>query len=721
MRFFSLKSFTKASRGSSMPSTGSGMEAFSGIVMLLATAAYHALSSTPSLPAAQSTTIIAQRVIIPPTPTAPINLSPTKCTPTTTDSLNSSTYDTSKVAGVVGIAITLVGAVTLLRHVTSTQETPSETLPFRNGSGSSEDEDSNHTDEESSYEPDEDPSESQDEDDVSDDQDDSSDGNDSDSDPDYEPSDTETESESESEPAEDDDDSVEGRGSADPEDPPPPHSTTDFEFDDIPTPPKDLYDTFTLSLMFSAACLEAIKNYIHRRRALRRNLERNAEKYIKAMDISMSSENDNLGTLANTTTGYQSLQTAVGAAISTSVALCVRPRFDLIPWAPLQTPWLAKNITTSTLDLIHVDLEETIPSTPANATTVVSTDETIVGANNKTVVPSEDTTVTPADELIVIPAQKADSPREPTPIERYWATIIVFFILAVSALLTTKWDTLERQEEPDTKVFVKTMERVEEGEAEAEEIGQQEEEEDIQEIEKVEDAEIEIQDITDEGEEDREVIESTFPDDDDVIGINGIAVGIDATAEEEPAKTEETTRANHSEEKEIVNAIGEPPVFETLSTVDSEFFKVNVGSPEPEPAAELLEEKVRSPEEEGWQVVTRRSRWRRRESIPETETLSEEEEEQEEDLGALADSDSPELWEAFRQRGSNSDLAYIVNPSSPSPYRTARAQQKIKEGPGFGSLEMVKEFRIKIREQHAGDAEQPDDSKEETVRDLSIL
>ncbi|KAH0589431.1 hypothetical protein H2248_005188 [Termitomyces sp. 'cryptogamus'] len=27
---------------------------------------------------------------------------------------------------------------------------------------------------------------------------------------------------------------------------------------------------------------------------------------------------------------------------------------------------------------------------------------------------------------------------------------------------------------------------------------------------------------------------------------------------------------------------------------------------------------------------------------------------------------------------------------------------------------MVKEFRIKIREQHAGDAEQPDDSKEET-------
>ncbi|KAG5715138.1 hypothetical protein E4T56_gene17340, partial [Termitomyces sp. T112] len=167
MQLFSFKSFSKASRGagSSMPYTcGSGIEAFSGVVMLLATAMFHGLIARPTLPPAQQTTTVVQRAIVLPTPspTAPLNLTPTKSIPTTTASFPAANSPFScemlKVLSVVGVVGTFAGTVVLVRRPASTPtENSSETSsPSENGSGSVEDGDSMDSDasDESGYESD---------------------------------------------------------------------------------------------------------------------------------------------------------------------------------------------------------------------------------------------------------------------------------------------------------------------------------------------------------------------------------------------------------------------------------------------------------------------------------------------------------------------------------------------------------------------------------------
>ncbi|KAH0589425.1 hypothetical protein H2248_005182 [Termitomyces sp. 'cryptogamus'] len=109
-----------------MPYTcGSGIEAFSGVVMLLATAMFHGLTTRPTLPPAQQTTTVVQRAIVLPTPspTAPLNLTPTKSIPATTASFPAANSPFScemfKVLSVVGVVGTLAGSYPRLERVYS--------------------------------------------------------------------------------------------------------------------------------------------------------------------------------------------------------------------------------------------------------------------------------------------------------------------------------------------------------------------------------------------------------------------------------------------------------------------------------------------------------------------------------------------------------------------------------------------------------------------------
>ncbi|KAG6862249.1 hypothetical protein C0995_002180 [Termitomyces sp. Mi166 len=436
MRFFSLKSFTKASRESPMPSSGSGVEAFSGILMLLATATFHSLVSPPSLPTGQ-TTVTAQRVIIPPTPTptTPMNLTPTKTILTSTSfSTTDSPYSSGlfKVIGIFGIAATLAGTVTLIRHTSSIAENSSETVPSGYGSGSADNEDSTSDDnsEESGYESDEDAS-SQDED-ASEDEDydsDTTDG-DNDSDPD------DTEPESDDEPA-GDDDTVEGCGSADPEEPPPPppHSTTASPDDDIPGPPK-FYNRLTIFFMFVVACASAFEEYLQRRKS-RCTRGKAAQQETRARNITAPPESG-LCMVANTTTtttittttdtAISSAREETDAAVTKSIVLWVKPATDLIPWIAPYTPWLAEKILaqiTPASILIPAPVE-------ANVSPVALSDQTT------SIMMAATATIAPAAAQYA--ASIYDRIRNPSLMDVYWCAIAVFVSIYAVALFTTKWE-----------------------------------------------------------------------------------------------------------------------------------------------------------------------------------------------------------------------------------------------------------------------------------------